>query len=270
MSADQIRCSSVDGYRLPIGANTEDQLREEVNAAKVLIGLITPSSLTSSYVTFELGARWGANLFLAPLLAGVQPAELNRPLDLLNALSANSDSQLHQLLEDISGRLGLQLQRPASYVRNVSAIKALVEAIDSATTTKPAAPVAAPVKPKLKMTLSAEGTPPTQVLKVVANRHVEVSRVDYMLNTGATLVWEGVSLEGETIDIPINDSSVLKLWNTPRHDRNNYDHSGPMKIALTISVDGEADQYVLPMHMESLMQGSTVYRRLVGSMTFRG
>lgn len=27
----QIRCSSVDGHRLPVGVNTESKLREEVN-----------------------------------------------------------------------------------------------------------------------------------------------------------------------------------------------------------------------------------------------
>jgi hypothetical protein len=39
LSANRIRCSSVDGYRLPIGVNTESKLREEVNAAKVVVGL---------------------------------------------------------------------------------------------------------------------------------------------------------------------------------------------------------------------------------------
>ncbi len=50
--ANQIRCSSVDGYRLPVGVNSERRLREEVNAAKVAIGLITPSSLSSYFVMF--------------------------------------------------------------------------------------------------------------------------------------------------------------------------------------------------------------------------
>jgi hypothetical protein len=63
--ANQIRCSRVDGYRLPVGVDTQVKLREEVNAAKVVVGLITPSSLNSHYVMFELGARWGANLFFA-------------------------------------------------------------------------------------------------------------------------------------------------------------------------------------------------------------
>jgi len=266
--ADQIRCSSVDGYRLPVGVNTESKLREEVNAAKVVVGLITPSSLDSYYVMFELGARWGANLFLAPLLAGVKANELSGPLGLLNALSANNEAQLHQLLEDISKQLGLQLQPAASYVRHVSAVKALVDAIANPATTQPAA--TAPVKQKLKMTLSAEGTPPSQLLKVVANRHVKVSRVEYMLSSEASMAGEDVSLEGETIETPINDGSVLKVWNTPRPDRNHYDHSGPAKIAVTVSVDGETEQYILPVQMEFMMQNNTAYRKLVGSKTFYG
>ena len=103
-----------------MGVNTEDKLREEVNAAKVVVGLITPSSLASYYVMFELGARWGADLFLAPLLAGVKPRELSGPLSLLNALDAISDAQLHQLLTDVAKQLGLPLQGAASYVRRVA------------------------------------------------------------------------------------------------------------------------------------------------------
>src|SRR6266478_3155499 len=264
LQANQIRCIRVDGYRLPVGVNTEDKLREEVNAAIVVVGLITPSSLDSYYVMFELGARWGANLFLAPLLAGVKASELSGPLGLLNALSASSDAQLHQLIEDISKRLALPLQPVASYVRHVSAVKALVDNIPTPAVTQPSAPV----KQKLRVTLSTEGTPPSQVLKLVANRHVEVSRLDYMLSSEATIAGDELSLQGETIEIPINDASVSKVWNTPRPDQNSFDHSGPAKIRVTISDEGQARQYILPVQMEVLWQSSTMYRRLVGSQTF--
>jgi TIR domain len=144
--ADQIRCSSVDGYRLPVGVNTESKLREEVNAAPVVIGLITPSSLLSYYVMFELGARWGSDLFLAPLLAGVKAGALSGPLSLLNALAANSEAQLHQLLKDISDQLGRPLQNTASYLRYVSTVKALAEGIPTSANAKNRPTEFSPVK----------------------------------------------------------------------------------------------------------------------------
>ena len=266
LTADKIRCSSVDGYRLPVGINTEGKLREEVNAAKIVVGLITPNSLSSYYVMFELGARWGANLFVAPLLAGVKPNELSGPLSLLNALSANNEAQLHQLIDDIADQLGLPLQNAASYIRNISAVKALADAVVSPKAK--AATTAVPAQ-KLGVTVSAEGDPPSQVFKVVANQRVTVSRVEYMLSSDATVAGEEILKEGESIEIPVNDSLLLKLWNTPRADRNHHDHSGPAKIGLTISADGyDAEQYVLPVQMESFVQNSTNFRKLVGSKTF--
>jgi hypothetical protein len=79
-----------------------------------------------------------------------------------------------------------------------------------------------------------------------------------------------VSEQGEKVEIPINDASVLKIWNTPRADRNFYDHSGPAKIAITVSADGDVVQYVLPVQMEPMIQNNTMYRKIVGSRTFHG
>lgn len=127
LPSNQIRCSSVDGHRLPVGVDTQSKLRAEVNAAKVVIGLVTPNSLASSYVMFELGARWGASLFLAPLVAGVKPGGLSGPLSLLNALSASDENQIHQLLYDISKELGTELQSTSSYLKHVTSVKGLAD-----------------------------------------------------------------------------------------------------------------------------------------------
>ena len=116
----QIRCSSVDGYRLPVGVNTEAQLRTELNTAKIVIGLITPHSLASPYVLFELGARWGRGSRMVPLLAGVDPSALRGPLSAMNALSSASEPQLHQFVEDIAKLLALPVQSPAAYSRYIS------------------------------------------------------------------------------------------------------------------------------------------------------
>jgi hypothetical protein len=131
--ASQIRCSSVDGYRLPAGVNTGDKLRKEIKSVNVLIGLLTPNSLSSTYVLFELGARWGAELFMIPLLAGIKPDEMHGPHSVLNALSCETEAQLIQLVEDIGRELSKSPQSAASYMKEVRAVKELAGPVRSTT-----------------------------------------------------------------------------------------------------------------------------------------
>jgi len=114
---DQIRCTSVDGFRLPSGVNTDDVLKAEVQQAEAFIGLITPNSLASAYVLFELGARWGARRHMVPVLAGLGPNALQGPLKGINSISAENIAQLHQLLSDLADTLRLERPRPAAYTR---------------------------------------------------------------------------------------------------------------------------------------------------------
>lgn len=133
LPAQQIRCTSVNGYRLPIGTPTEERLRDEVHQASAFIGLITPSSIESAYVMFELGARWGAKLHLAPLLgAGANSSYLRGPLGSLNALNCEDAAQVHQMINDLCHVLGVQGQnQPAVYQRYVD------ELVGTSKTTRP-------------------------------------------------------------------------------------------------------------------------------------
>jgi TIR domain len=125
----QIRCSSVDGYRLPAGVDTHDQLRKEIKSVKVLIGLLTPNSLSSTYVLFELGARWGAGLFMIPLLAATRPEEMRGPHGVLNALTCETEGQLIQLVEDAGKELLIKPQSASSYLKQLGVVKALADSI---------------------------------------------------------------------------------------------------------------------------------------------
>lgn len=117
LSSNDIRCSSVDGYRLPGGVSTDERLRIEVHDAELVVGLITPNSLKSLYVAFELGARWGVGKPMIPLLAsGVLTDHLGGPLAGINALKCDNESQVNQLLEETASHLDIESERTSSYV----------------------------------------------------------------------------------------------------------------------------------------------------------
>lgn len=65
---DEIRCTSVPGFQLEGGMHTSTQLKQELQDCDVILGVLTENSLDSMYVMFELGAGWGLNKRVIPLL----------------------------------------------------------------------------------------------------------------------------------------------------------------------------------------------------------
>jgi hypothetical protein len=105
-----IRCTSVPGYKLHGGADTDNQLREEMRGAKVFVGLLTYQSLASTYVLFELGARWGASSQMTPLVAaGLLTSQLKAPLNGMHVQSCELATDLHQMLREIAEGLRLKV-----------------------------------------------------------------------------------------------------------------------------------------------------------------
>ena len=133
ITGDDTRCSSLDGYRLPGGVSVDQQLRFEVHDAKLVIGLLTPNSLRSAYVAFELGARWGAEKPMIPLLAsGITPDDLEGPLAGINALDCRSASQIHQLVEESALHLEIAQNRPSTFTHQVSNLSDLASSVITA------------------------------------------------------------------------------------------------------------------------------------------
>jgi len=132
LSEREIRCTTVDGYRFPAGADTDEQLRKEVRTSNTFVGIITPASIKSAYVLFELGARWGAQLHLAPVLAkGASSSFLRGPLRNLNALEASAEPQLHQLLGEIAQQIGRPLANASVYSKALKKLLAAASATDN-------------------------------------------------------------------------------------------------------------------------------------------
>jgi hypothetical protein len=127
LKAEEIRCTSVDGYRLQGGAETDNQLKTEVFDSEVLVGLVSTDSMQSHYTLFELGARWGARRPMVPLIIDSKGAQvLQGPLKGINALNAYEEAQLQQSVGDIGKALKKKPDGPNSYH---SHIKALIAAL---------------------------------------------------------------------------------------------------------------------------------------------
>jgi len=127
LSAEEIRCTSVEGHCLPGGAVVDEHLRGELLDTHLFISLITEASFRSAYVLFELGARWGAQKALIPLLGpGFPTSTLQGPIAGLNPLSCDSSSHLHQLIHDLGKELGVEVEKPNVYQRNIDRIISLV------------------------------------------------------------------------------------------------------------------------------------------------
>lgn len=121
--ADKILCTSVDGFRLHAGEDTDEALRAAVLESTSLVGVITPASQKSSYVTFELGARWGTNKSLIPLTArGVRPGDLKGPLAGKNALDCSQRAGVQQLIGDLGTQVQMEVERPEVYEKHLDRV----------------------------------------------------------------------------------------------------------------------------------------------------
>jgi hypothetical protein len=128
LSAKDIRCTSVDGYKLPAGTNADEQLRGEVFGAQAFVALLSPTSIKSIYVMFELGARWGAKGFLVPVMvAGLDPSYLKPPLSAIHAVMGSSEGDLHQLIETLGEKLGLAAEKPGAYLKALEAFASVAQ-----------------------------------------------------------------------------------------------------------------------------------------------
>jgi len=124
LSANRIRCTSVEGYKLPIGVSTDEQLKKEIFSSKVFIGVITSHSITSTYVLFELGARWGTTYPLLPLICDpIGSSLLEGPLRNINALKTTDPSDILQFIYDLGTHLDSKPENTNSYLKEIQHLK---------------------------------------------------------------------------------------------------------------------------------------------------
>ncbi len=103
-----ILCTSVPNYKLTPGDDVPGTLRAHLQAADVVVGLITRASLAAKWVLLELGAAWAFEKRTCPLLApGVDFSDLPGHFKDVHASSASSATDVHELLDLIESACGM-------------------------------------------------------------------------------------------------------------------------------------------------------------------
>ncbi|HRJ33489.1 MAG TPA: toll/interleukin-1 receptor domain-containing protein [Fimbriimonadaceae bacterium] len=69
LKREDIRCTSLDGYDIPSGEDIVARLQEDGAESDCFVAVVTPDSIRSSWVLFELGARWGIQRHLVVVIA---------------------------------------------------------------------------------------------------------------------------------------------------------------------------------------------------------
>lgn len=125
LRSEEILCTSVGGYRLPLSSSVNDTLRRKIREAKVFVCIATENSIGtfqkpgSFYVAVELGARWGMRRHLAILTDGAAVDSLRAPINQLNALRFDDPSQVQQFIREIGPILGKKPESADRYQRAV-------------------------------------------------------------------------------------------------------------------------------------------------------
>lgn len=123
-----IRCTSVRPYRLPVGENTADRLRDEITDAEVVLGILTTDTLASSYVAFELGSAWGQRVWTCPLLAGgANQSHIPDPIRGISPLFLSNEGDCFQLLTDMEGFTSLVKRKDFDGGELADKVRELVE-----------------------------------------------------------------------------------------------------------------------------------------------
>lgn len=131
IESKEIRCTSVHGYKLPPGAHTSTQLKTELNHCAVVLGIITPSSIQSNWVLFELGAAWAMEKAWALRGKAVNYGDIPGPLKQSNALKLDDSGDVLNLLQALGEVTGRGLDEDLAKInRKVAGYLAAVGAED--------------------------------------------------------------------------------------------------------------------------------------------
>ena len=214
LKSSEIVCTSVSGYKLSVGDDIGVALKNKVMEAKTCIGIITPVSVESAYVLFELGARWGADLFIAPVLAaGATPSLLRGPLSQTHAVSCDKRQDLQQLVSTLAKQLQVKAEPPQVYEKELAAVLTVNATQQRRETPAPDTRVIREIeiKPAADTAICDEDIAPATVTPVVAIIEREASKFVRSELVRMTLTQTRETCGKLTLHVPILHNYELTL-----------------------------------------------------------
>src|SRR5262249_15820470 len=124
-------------------------------------------------------------------------------------------------------------------------------------------------KEPTEIELSIAGPPEVQYLEIKSNRVLHLTQLDYLTSSDASVAIQKLSDEGKEIKVNLVHDRIVTLFNTPRPDRNSYDHAGPAKLRLRFRVNDHPDEIVLPVILQPKIVQNTQWITLIGSENFQ-
>ena len=168
---EDIRCSSVPGHKFNVGTEFSTAIREEISQSIVVLGLLTGTSIASSWVLFELGATWGSNKRIMSLLVNdVEPRSLPGPLGGQHVVRLSSKTDLTQLVSEIVAITGAKARAQSRVER---AIADLISA-NALYTSKPSISVSRPKIHTAETEPRISGMPFSELLSILRGEMVSI------------------------------------------------------------------------------------------------
>ncbi|EKS6739482.1 toll/interleukin-1 receptor domain-containing protein [Enterobacter kobei] len=115
LRSDDVFCSSLEGLGIPAGENFIDHIKDQIQAPKLVVAIISRNYLSSQFCMCELGAAWAMSHKLLPLL--VPPLQYQDVQGVLKATQLeridnhNDLSQFAECLNDIFPSLNINIAR---------------------------------------------------------------------------------------------------------------------------------------------------------------
>lgn len=109
----EIRCTSIDN--ISAGDAAVDKLRDDMEAADAVVGLLTFYSLRSHWVSMEMGASWLKKRLFPVRGPGMRPKDLPSPLPIFTTVGYCEKAQMGRLLRQLAALMQRQINQQAEF-----------------------------------------------------------------------------------------------------------------------------------------------------------